>query len=236
MLEEWILALAGSGWVYLGVMAFAAIDGVFPPVPSESVVIALAALTMTNGTPNLWLLGPAAAVGAFVGDQVAYLIGSRVDVHRLRLFRGPQGAKALAWAEKALVERGSSFILAARYIPIGRVAVNMTAGALGYPRARFMALSSLACVTWAAYGIAIGVGAGAWLHDHPVVAVVVGVCVGAAVGLLIDLVLRKWLRPGAGAEPTRLSRPGRRGQDAHGQDAPGHDSRPELAAGQQQHP
>ena len=224
MLEEWILALAGSGWVYLGVMAFAAIDGVFPPVPSESVVIALAALTMTNGSPNLWLLAPAAAVGAFVGDQVAYLIGSRVDVHRLRLFRGAQGAKALAWAERALVERGSSFILAARYIPIGRVAVNMTAGALGYPRRRFMMLSALACVTWAGYGIAIGVGAGAWLHDHPVVAVVAGVGVGAVVGLLIDLVLRRWLRPGA--EQTRLSRPG-----------PSRDvAQPELAARQQPHP
>ncbi len=145
-------------------------------------------------------------MGAFIGDQVAYLIGSKVDVHRLRLFRGQQGERALAWAEHALAHRGSSFILAARYIPIGRVAVNMSAGALGYPRRRFMGLSALACVTWAVYGVAIGVGAGAWLHDHPVVAVVVGVCVGAVVGLLIDRVLRRWLRPSA--QPTVLGRPG----------------------------
>lgn len=226
MLEEWILALAGSGWVYLGVLAFSAIDGIFPPVPSESVVIGLAAISMVEGAPNLWLLALVAAVGAFIGDQVAYLIGSKVDVHRLRLFRGQQGERALAWAEHALAHRGSSFILAARYIPIGRVAVNMSAGALGYPRRRFMGLSALACVTWAVYGVAIGVGAGAWLHDHPVVAVVVGVCVGAVVGLLIDRVLRRWLRPSA--RPTVLGRPG----VAHGE--PGADAEP--AVGGRAHP
>lgn len=212
MLEEWILALAGSGWVYPGVLAFAAIDGFFPPVPSESVVIGLAAISMHEGTPNLWLLALVAAAGAFSGDQIAYLIGSRVDVHRLRLFRGAQGAKALAWAEHALAHRGSSFILAARYIPIGRVAVNMSAGALGYPHRRFMALSALACVTWAVYGVAIGVGAGAWLHHHPVVAVVVGVGVGAVVGLLIDRMLRRWLRPSA--QPMVLARTGQAQPDA----------------------
>lgn len=226
MLEEWILALAGSGWVYLGVLAFSAIDGIFPPVPSESVVIGLAAISMVEGAPNLWLLALVAAVGAFIGDQVAYLIGSKVDVYRLRLFRGQQGARALAWAEHALAHRGSSFILAARYIPIGRVAVNMSAGALGYPRGRFMGLSALACVTWAVYGVAIGVGAGAWLHDHPVVAVVAGVCVGAVVGLLIDRVLRRWLRPSA--QPTVLGRPG------VAQREPGADAEP--AVGGRAHP
>lgn len=196
MLEEWILALAGSGWIYLGVYVFATIDGFFPPIPSESVVIAVAATAMVGDGPNLWLLMGAAAAGAFTGDQIAYAIGSRVDVHRVRFLRGKRGRAAVAWAEHALTHRGSSFILAARYIPIGRVAVNMTAGALGYRRRRFVALTALAATTWAAYGTGIGVGAGAWLHDHPVAAVVGGVVVGVVVGLVIDWLLRRWLHPG----------------------------------------
>lgn len=196
MLEEWILALAGSGWIYLGIYVFATIDGFFPPVPSESVVIAVAATAMVGDGPNLWLLVASAAAGAFTGDQIAYAIGSRVDVHRVRFLRGRRGRATLAWAEHALANRGSSFILAARYIPVGRVAVNMTAGALGYRRRRFVALTGLAAVTWAVYGTAIGVGAGAWLHDHPVIAVVAGVVIGVVVGLLIDWILRRWLQPG----------------------------------------
>jgi membrane protein DedA with SNARE-associated domain len=196
VLEEWILALAGSGWIYLGIFVFATVDGFFPPIPSESVVIAVAATAMVGDGPNLGLLVASAAAGAFTGDQIAYAIGSRVDVHRVRFLRGRRGRATLAWAEHALANRGSSFILAARYIPVGRVAVNMTAGALGYRRRRFVALTALAAVTWAVYGTAIGVGAGAWLHDHPVIAVVAGVVIGVVVGLLIDWVLRRWLQPG----------------------------------------
>lgn len=196
VIEGWIPAMAGSAWAYPALALFAMIDGFFPPIPSESVVIALASLSVSQGQPNLLLIALAGAVGAWLGDQIAYQIGSRVDLHRIRLFRGPRGAKALAWAEHALSHRGSSFILAARYIPIGRVAVNMTAGALGYPRKRFMALTALAGATWAAYGTLIGLGAGVWLEDHPLIAVVVGVVVGTVVGLAIDWLLRRFTRVG----------------------------------------
>ena len=80
---------------------------------------------------------------------------------------------------------------AARYIPIGRVAVNMTAGAVGYSRRRFMGLTAIAAVTWGCYSALIGIGAGAWLHDHTLVAVAVGVVGGLAIGLVVDWVLRK---------------------------------------------
>lgn len=191
-IEGWVPMLAESLWVYPALMLFATVDGFFPPVPSESVVIALASLSVAQGSPNIVLVALAAAAGAFAGDQIAYLIGSRVDVHRLRVFRTPRGRRTLAWAEHALAHRGSSFILAARYIPIGRVAVNMTAGALGYPRRRFVGLTALAAVTWAAYGSLVGAGAGIWLEDHPVIAVVAGVVVGTMMGIGIDWVLRRW--------------------------------------------
>jgi membrane-associated protein len=205
-IEGWVPMLAESLWVYPALMLFATIDGFFPPVPSESVVIALASLSVAQGSPSIVLVALAAAAGAFIGDQIAYFIGSRVDVHRLRVFRTPRGRRTLAWAEHALAHRGSSFILAARYIPIGRVAVNMTAGALGYPRRRFVGLTALAAVTWAAYGSLVGAGAGIWLADHPVIAVVAGVVVGTGVGIGIDWVLRRWTgldrspTPVAGAE------------------------------------
>ncbi|WP_448061938.1 DedA family protein [Cellulomonas hominis] len=190
-----MLALAGSPWLFVALAAFATVDGFFPPIPSESVVIALAALSASTGQPALLPLVITAALGAFVGDQVAYTIGTRVDVARLKIFRTGRGMRALAWAEHALVHRGSSFILAARYIPVGRVAVNMTAGALGYPRRRFVALTGLAALTWAGYGTLVGVGAGAWLHGHTWVAVAAGVVVGTLIGLGVDWAMRRWLGP-----------------------------------------
>lgn len=198
-IEGWIPTLAESAWVFPVLAALAMIDGFFPPIPSESVVIALASLSVSHGSPNIVLIALAGALGAFAGDQIAYAIGSRVDVHRLRIFRTNRGRKALAWAEHALEHRGSSFILAARYIPIGRVAVNMSAGALGYPRRRFVGLTALAALTWGAYGAIVGAGAGLWLADHPVIAVGAGVVIGTLVGVGIDWVLRRWTGLGRAA-------------------------------------
>jgi len=193
--EHWALALAASPWIYLVMYLFATIDGFFPPIPSESVVIALAAAaTSSTGKPELALLLPVAAAGAWTGDQLAYLIGSKVQVHRLRIFRSGKGQAALAWAEHALERRGASFIIAARYIPVGRVAVNMTAGAVGYPRRRFRLLAAIAAVMWAAYSSAIGVGAGALLGSRSTfLAIAVGVVGGVVLGVVVDWVLRRWL-------------------------------------------
>lgn len=191
-MEQWTLELAGSPWIFPVLYAFATIDGFFPPIPSESVVIALTSLSVSTGRPLLWLVVVVAALGAFTGDQIAYQIGKHVRVRELRVFRGRRGQAVLDWAEKALATRGAAFIIAARYIPIGRVAVNMSAGALGFSRRRFVLLTGIAAVTWALYSTAIGVGAGHVLgHDNPVLGVVVGVVGGLAIGLVVDWVLRR---------------------------------------------
>ena len=194
-MEEWALGLAGSPLVFLAMYLFAAIDGFFPPIPSESLVIALASLSVSPaGKPALLPVILTAAAGAFTGDQIAYTIGTRVKVRSLRLFRSAKAQSALDWAEKALTERGASFLIAARYIPVGRVAVNMTAGALHFSRRKFVGLTAFAAVTWACYSSAIGIGAGRALQGHPVVAVVAGVVGGMVIGLLVDTVLSRWAR------------------------------------------
>ncbi|HYO19368.1 MAG TPA: DedA family protein [Dermatophilaceae bacterium] len=189
MLHDWLLALAGAPWVYLALFAVTTIDGVFPPMPSEPMVIALAALSISTGSPNLALVLLAAAAGAFAGDQIAYAVGTRIDVRGLRILRNPRGQRTVDYAERALAQRGPSFILAARFVPVGRVAVNLTAGAVGYPRRRFVGLTALAGVVWSLYSVAIGLLAGAWIQDRPVVAVAVGVVGGLLCGLLLDCAL-----------------------------------------------
>jgi membrane-associated protein len=207
LMVETVLAMAASYWVLLALFLFCTIDGFFPPVPSESVVIALASLAITGNAPSIWLILPVAALGAFCGDMIAYLIGTRVPIRRLRLFRTRRGARALAWAETALQRRGGAFILSARYVPIGRVAVNMTAGAVGFGFRRFAGFAAVAAVTWSIYSVLLGVGAGAVLHDHPIIAVVVGVLVGVLMGTVIDLLMRRLFRR-AGLQEQESADPG----------------------------
>ncbi|WP_307802691.1 DedA family protein [Cellulomonas dongxiuzhuiae] len=193
VLEQWALDLAASPWVFAALLGFATIDGFFPPVPSESLVIGLASLSTSTGSPVLWPVIAVAALGAFTGDQIAFQIGRALPIRRLRGFRGRRGQALLDWAERALRDRGAAFIIAARYIPVGRVAVNMTAGALGFRRRRFVLLTAIAAVTWALYSTLIGIGTGTVLGHSPIVGVVVGILGGFAIGLVVDRVLRRWL-------------------------------------------
>ncbi|MGP7959785.1 DedA family protein [Sanguibacter sp. A247] len=191
-IEAWILALTTSWWVFAALFALCTIDGFFPPVPSESVVITLAVTAWTTGLPNLWIVLVVAMAGAWCGDQIAYQLGRGVGTERMPWFRTERGGTALAWAERALQRRGASFILGARYVPIGRVAVNMTAGVLGYPRKRFVAVTTIAAVMWATYSVLIGLAAATWLGHNMLLAMAVGIVLGVVTGVVIDRVLTWW--------------------------------------------
>lgn len=190
-LGDWVLGLTGTPWVFVALWSLALIDGFFPPVPSETVVIALASLSVSTGSPVLWMVALVAALGAFCGDQVAYSIGMRVDLRRRSFMRSKRAREAMDWAERALHERGAVFIIAARYIPVGRVAVNMTAGGLRYPRGRFTVLVAIAAVSWASYTVLLGSTAGVLFGSTPWLAVFVGVAGGVLIGMVADPLLTR---------------------------------------------
>jgi membrane-associated protein len=77
-------------------------------------------------------------------------------------------------------------IVTARFVPVGRVVVNVLAGTSGLSRRKFLALSSVSALAWATYSIVIGVAAGAWLQDNPIVGAAVAVAVALALGIVID--------------------------------------------------
>lgn len=187
VINELILQAAASPWLLLVMFATAVIDGFFPPIPSETVLVAAAAVAASTGDmPTVILLCIVAAIGAIIGDNLAYAIGRGVGTTRFRWMRGPRVSAAFARAQGALDKRGAALILGARYIPVGRVAVNMTAGALHYPRRRYVPLSAVAGVSWAIYSAAIGVIAGQWLKGQPLLSAVIGVAFALAIGLVID--------------------------------------------------
>lgn len=191
-IESAAVALGPSPWLVVAVLVLSCVDGFFPPVPSESVVIAAAVLAVAGDMPAsyLLLLVLAAAVGAFFGDLIAYCIGSRVPVDRLRMLRGPRGRAALSGARSALAAHGGSIILTGRFIPVGRVAVNMTLGAVCFGFTRFMPLACLASVLWAVSSAAMGVGAGHLFRDSPLLAMALGIVAGALIGLILDRLIR----------------------------------------------
>ena len=189
VISDLVLQAVASPWLYLAMFAVAVIDGFFPPVPSETVLVASAAVAASTGRPDLVALGLVAAAGAAAGDNIAFAVGRRTGSARFAWMRRPRVAGALARAGAALDRRGAGLILGARFIPVGRVAVNLSAGALAYPWRRFALLSVAAGLCWAAYSIGIGLLAGAWLKDQPLLSATLGVVLAVGIGLLVDRLL-----------------------------------------------
>lgn len=185
-MEDWILGVADAWWVHIMVYLFAAFDGFFPTVPSESTIVTLSSLWSSSGRPSIIFLGLAAWMGAWTGDNLGYLLGSKVGVNRFRFLREGKGRAAVEAAERGLEKRALVFLMTARYIPFGRTAVNLVAGAVHYPHKNFWPRSLLSTFVWAAYSCAIGAIAGAWFADHHLLAISVALVAAVVMALVAE--------------------------------------------------
>jgi membrane-associated protein len=150
------LVADASGWAYVIIFVFAFLDAIVPIVPSETAVIT-AGVVAASGDLSLGLIIPAAAAGAFLGDNTAYFIGRRFGGRAAeRFFTGDKAKHRLGWAEEQLEERGGQLIVVARFIPGGRTAVTLSAGTLEYPWRRFAVFDLLATLLWASYSALLG--------------------------------------------------------------------------------
>ncbi len=183
----------GSPVSYIVAVLLPALDVLLPWLPSETVVIALGAVTAGSTDPRIGLLVLLAAIGAFLGDNAAYLVGRRFGpaVDR-RLFAGERGAQRRAWARRSLDRFGMRIIVACRFIPGGRTAVTLTCGLIGYPRRRFAAATAVAAIVWASYAFFLGRLGGKVFEDRPWIGLLLALGLGLGISLLIEAARRVW--------------------------------------------
>jgi membrane protein DedA with SNARE-associated domain len=194
VITDFLMSLSQSWWVLPLVTVFATIDGFFPPIPSESVVISLASLFATSHEwPRAALLVGFAALGAFLGDNIAYAIGHFFQPGRWRMFTQGKGRAAYAWATRQFRTKGAPLLFAARYVPVGRVAVNVVAGSVHFRYRQFVLVDACASLTWGLYTTALGLAGGSLVRHNPVLDVVLGMALGIIFGVLVQKVAGKHL-------------------------------------------
>ena len=224
----------GSVLSYLIALVIPALDAIFPVLPSETAIITLGVTTAGSTDPRIALLVACAAIGAFLGDNLCYLLGRRFGpaVER-RFFAGPKGVRTREWAERSLDRYGPQLIIVCRFIPGGRTAVTLTCGLVGYQRRRFVAATAVAAVIWALYAFLIGrLGGRAFEHN---IFAGLAVAFGASIALsgIIELIRRLHGRGrghggGQGGEHGHSGRragqvePDHPGQDQRDRHEPGH--------------
>jgi membrane-associated protein len=170
-----------SPWVLLALFAVAAIDGFFPVVPSESLVVTAGVFAASTGEPSLPLVIAAAGLGAFTGDHISYLLGTRASG---RVARRP----LFGWARRTLDDRGGTILIVCRYIPGARTAVTLTAGAVRFPLRSFSLFDGVAALSWGLYSGLVGFIGGAAFEEEPLKGVVLGLGLAISVAAMIELV------------------------------------------------
>lgn len=186
-----IEAVMASPWAYLAIFLVSAVDAFFPVVPSETTVIAAGVLAASGKQSLPWVIA-VGGLGAVAGDHISYLIGRFFGRPAIeRLLRGERGQRARAWATRGLRTHGGLVIVVCRFIPGGRTATTLAAGALSYPLSRFTPFDALAAACWATYSALIGYFTGAAFQGNHLLAVAAGI--GIAVALSVIAESTRWL-------------------------------------------
>jgi membrane-associated protein len=176
---------------YVIAIAVPALDAIFPVLPSETAIIALGVATAGSTDPRIALLVACCALGAFLGDNLSYLIGRRFGPWaERRFFPGGKGARRRAWAERSLERFGMPLIVVCRFVPGGRTAVTLCCGLIGYPRRRFVFATAVAGSIWAAYSFFLGRLGGRAFEDRPWAGFAVAFGVTIAVSGLVEVIRR----------------------------------------------
>ncbi|HEY3956264.1 MAG TPA: DedA family protein [Streptosporangiaceae bacterium] len=221
---------------YLAAVLLPALDAIFPVVPSETVVLALGVATAGSTDPRIALLIGCAALGAFAGDNLCYLLGRRFGPFvRRRFFATDRGRQRLDWAERSLRRFGPQVIVVCRFVPGGRTAVTLCCGLIGYPRRRFAAATAVAGVIWAVYTFMIGRLGGKAFEERPWAGLLLAFGISAALALVIEAVRRiRRARQRRQEEPCRQGEPCRqeeeRGQEERDRRAGQPDASPAAGA------
>jgi membrane-associated protein len=192
MFDQLVDLVSGAWWSYLVIFAVAYLDAIIPLVPSETLVITAGVLA-SSGDMELGLVILAAAVGAFLGDNTAYFIGHRYgDRVERRFFSSEKAKGSLRWAERQLDERGAEIIIIARFIPGGRTAVTLSAGALEMRWRRFATYDAIATSIWASYAALLGYFGGKQFEDAPWKGLIVALAIAFTVAGAVELF--RWLQ------------------------------------------
>ncbi len=180
---------AASPWVFVLVLLFCALDGFFPPVPGETIVVAVAAIAWSTGTPAMPALVVATIAGAWLGDLIAFSIGRRLGGEPFRWMRRDGVRRVRARVDAQLTTRPVSVLLTGRFLPVARVLVNMAAGAARMPLRRYLPVSLIAATAWTAWTIAVAGLAGILLPSDPLLTAVLAVVLAVASGYCVDRIV-----------------------------------------------
>lgn len=154
---------------YFGILFLIFIENIFPPIPSEAVLLFGGFLTTKTDMSILPVI-IAATAGSLLGAAVLYIVGCALGKERLkRLLSGRVGKilhlkpESVDSADASFSRHGKKAVLICRCIPIVRSLISIPAGMTKMRFIPFLLLTAVGSAVWNTILVSLGSAAGsAW--------------------------------------------------------------------------
>ena len=190
-MQEFILSIMEQ-FGYLGVFLMIAIENIFPPIPSE-VILLFGGFMTTYTKLNILGMVIASTFGSLIGALALYYIGRVFNKERLKKIISGKIGKVLRLknsdidkADHWFDTKGNKTVFFCRFIPIVRSLISLPAGMSKMPMLKFLVYTILGSLIWNLVLIVIGSIVGEnWVsilnifdtYSHLVVIVLAVVCI-----------------------------------------------------------
>jgi len=185
---------------YLAVFILVTLDGICAIFPGETTINTASTLA-AQGVLTLWPVIVAGALGAICGDSGLYWI-ARSQRHRYqdkldRARANPKFAKAWGFVG----ESASTMLVAGRFLPGMRLAVNATLGVQAHPYKHFLLWSAIGGTLWSIYNCTLAYLIGTALTSYPLASIAISSVVTTVALAAVLLMVRRARRKMRGQEP-----------------------------------
>jgi membrane protein DedA with SNARE-associated domain len=198
------LAEVPEQWAYVLCLLFVWFDAVIPIFPGETTLNAASTIA-AGGNLDLQLVMLAGALGAILGDSSLFWIArkssAKVQPHLNTALENPK--VSAVW--DALDRSPGVLIVAGRYVPGMRFAVNASMGLSAIPYRRFLPWSVLGGALWSVYTCALAYRVATTLSGFPLASIAISSLITSAALAAVYFVDRRRRRGAKSAKPTDAS-------------------------------
>jgi membrane-associated protein len=178
--------------IYFWIIPVVLGDAIFPPIPSEMVVITGGALS-ADGRANVFLVAALSAFASWIGDVVVFQLFKRRLSHVLD--RWHWGHRIHVGMHEAIAKAGRSStygtIIGARFIPGGRLATSAAAGIADVSTRGFSLCAGLGAVLWASWLVGLGYFTGSATKLPFWASSLIGVGLGLVIGIVVGIIVTR---------------------------------------------
>ena len=160
-MQEFVVSIM-ENFGYFGVFFLIAIENIFPPIPSE-VILLFGGFMTTKTSLNVPLMILFSTLGSLLGAIVLYYIGKILNKERLkRIVSGKVGKilhlkeKDIDMADEWFDKKGNITVFFCRFIPIVRSLISIPAGMSEMPMLKFLVYTIVGSAIWNTVLLVIG--------------------------------------------------------------------------------